>query len=68
MTNASCDGKAEKDIHDTLARVHHHRFGASIWLYTVLKDATSMVMMAVFLVALIWYGFNVKSLLKKTDD
>lgn len=43
-------------------------FGASIWLYTVLKDATSMVMMAVFLVALIWYGFNVKSLLKKTDD
>jgi hypothetical protein len=43
-------------------------FGASIWLYTVLKDATSMVMMAVFFVALIWYGFNVKSLLKKTDD
>lgn len=43
-------------------------FGASIWLYTVLKDATTMVMMAVFFVALIWYGFNVKSLLKKTDD
>jgi hypothetical protein len=38
-------------------------FGASIWLYTVLHDTTSIIMMAVFLVALIWYGFNVKNLL-----
>ena len=43
-------------------------FGASIWLYTVLRDTTSIIMMAVFLVALIWFGFNVKNLLTKTDD
>jgi len=35
-------------------------FGASVWLYSVLKDTTSIIMMAVFFVALIWYGFNVK--------
>ena len=35
-------------------------FGASVWLYMVLKDTTSIVMMSVFFVALIWYGFNVK--------
>ena len=38
-------------------------FVASIWLYTVLHDTTSIIMMAVFLVALIWYGFNVKRIL-----
>ncbi len=43
-------------------------FGASIWLYTVLRDTTSIIMMAVFLVALIWYGFNVKSVLKGNND
>lgn len=43
-------------------------FGASIWLYTVLRDTTSIIMMAVFLVALIWYGFNVKSILKGNND
>ena len=37
-------------------------FGASVWLYMVLKDTTSIVMMSVFFVALIWYGFNVKRL------
>ena len=43
-------------------------FGASIWLYTVLRDTTSIIMMAVFLVALIWYGFNVKSVMKGNND
>ena len=43
-------------------------FGASIWLYTILRDTTSIIMMAVFLVALIWYGFNVKSVLKGNND
>ncbi|MBO7580547.1 MAG: hypothetical protein J6T38_03385 [Bacteroidaceae bacterium] len=43
-------------------------FGASVWLYTVLPDTTSIVMMAVFLIAMVWYGFNVKSLWKKDGD
>lgn len=43
-------------------------FGASIWLYSVLQDTTSIIMMVVFLVALIWFGFNVKSVLKKEED
>ena len=43
-------------------------FGASVWLYTVLKDAASIVMMTVFFVTLIWYGFNVKNMLKKNED
>lgn len=43
-------------------------FGASVWLYTVLNDTASIVMMAVFFVALVWYGFNVKNILTKTDD
>ncbi|MBQ9667093.1 MAG: hypothetical protein IJ635_11255 [Bacteroidaceae bacterium] len=42
-------------------------FGASVWLYTVLHDGMSIAMMAVFLLALIWYGFNVKSLLRKEE-
>ena len=43
-------------------------FGASVWLYTVLNDTASIVMMTVFFVALIWYGFNVKNILKKNED
>ena len=43
-------------------------FGASVWLYTVLKDAAYIVMMTVFFVTLIWYGFNVKNILKKNED
>ncbi|MBO4431713.1 MAG: hypothetical protein J5790_10275 [Bacteroidaceae bacterium] len=43
-------------------------FGASIWLYSVLQDTTSIIMMVVFLVALIWFGFNVKSVLKKEEN
>lgn len=39
-------------------------FGASVWLYTVLHDSLSIVMMAVFLIALIWYGFNVRNMFK----
>ena len=36
-------------------------FGASIWLYSVLQDTTSIIMMVLFLVGLIWFGFNVKN-------
>ena len=43
-------------------------FGASIWLYTVLQDTSSIILMVVFLLALIWYGFNVKNILKKEED
>lgn len=39
-------------------------FGASLWLYTVLRDTTTIVMMIIFFIALIWYGFNVKNMLK----
>lgn len=40
-------------------------FGASVWLYSVLKDSTSMVIMAVLFVAMIWYALNVRSIFKK---
>lgn len=40
-------------------------FGASIWLYTVLKDTMSMVMIGLFFVALLWYGYNLYNQLKK---
>ena len=43
-------------------------FGASVWLYTVLSDTTSIIMMVVFLIAMVWYGFNVKSLFGKNDN
>jgi len=43
-------------------------FAASVWLYTVLSDTTSIIMMVVFLIAMVWYGFNVKSILKKGGD
>jgi len=39
-------------------------FGASIWLYVVLQDTMSIVLMVVFLLALIWFGFNVRNMLK----
>ena len=42
-------------------------FGASVWLYTVLHDSTSIVMMVVFFIALVWYGFNVKNMLKSKE-
>lgn len=38
--------------------------GASIWLYAVLQDTTSMIVMVVFFLALIWFGFNVRNILK----
>ena len=43
-------------------------FGASIWLYSVLQDTTSIIMMVVFLIALIWFGFNVKNLFRQDRD
>lgn len=39
-------------------------FGASVWLYTVLRDGVSIVIMVIFFIALIWYGFNVRNMLK----
>ena len=43
-------------------------FGTSVWLYAVLKDTTSIIMMGVFFVALIWYGFNVRNIWKNSED
>lgn len=40
-------------------------FGASIWLYVVLSDGMSMAIMVIFFLALVWYGFNVRTMLKK---
>ncbi len=40
-------------------------FGASIWLYTVLHDTTSIIMMVAFFLALIWYGWNVRNMIQK---
>lgn len=42
-------------------------FGASVWLYSVLKDSTSMVIMEVLFVAMIWYALNVRSIFKKEE-
>ena len=42
-------------------------FGASVWLYTVLHDGMSIAMMAIFLIALIWYGVNVRNMLKSKE-
>lgn len=42
-------------------------FGASVWLYTVLHDGMSITMMVIFLIALVWYGFNVRNMLKSKD-
>ena len=39
-------------------------FGASIWLYTVLQDTMSIVIMIVFFLGLVWFGINVRNLLK----
>jgi hypothetical protein len=41
--------------------------GASVWLYIVLRDTMSMVMMCIFFVALVWYGFNVRSMWRKEE-
>ena len=42
-------------------------FVASVWLYIVLHDTTSVVMMVIFFLALVWYGFNVRNLLKSKE-
>lgn len=42
-------------------------FCASVWLYTVLHDTTSIVMLVVFFLALVWYGFNVRNVLRKKE-
>jgi len=39
--------------------------GACIWLYTVLQDTMSLMMIAVFFIALVWFGLNVKKMTKK---
>jgi hypothetical protein len=40
-------------------------FGASVWLYTVLHDTTSIITMVAFFLALIWYGWNVRNMIQK---
>ena len=38
-------------------------FGISVWLYTVLHDMMSIVMMGLLFVAMLWFGYNVVNLL-----
>lgn len=42
-------------------------FGASVWLYTVLHDGMSIAMMVIFLIALVWYAFNVRNIFKPKE-
>ena len=42
-------------------------FGTSIWLYTVLKDVMSMMMMGLLFVAMLWFGYNDVNLLKDKE-
>lgn len=39
-------------------------FGASVWLYSVLQDNMSLVLMVAFFLALIWFGINVRNIYK----
>jgi hypothetical protein len=42
-------------------------FGASIWLYTVQPDTTAIVMMVIFFIALLWYGWSVRNMMKNSE-
>lgn len=42
-------------------------FGASVWLYVILKDTMSMVMMGVLFAALLWYGYNLFNMQKNKN-
>lgn len=39
-------------------------FGACVWLYSVLQDNMSLVLMVAFFLALIWFGINVRNIYK----
>lgn len=40
-------------------------FAASVWLYTVLHDETSILIMAVMFVGLVWFGYNLCGMFKE---
>ncbi len=40
-------------------------FAASVWLYTVLHDETSIMIMAVMFVGLVWFGYNLRGIFKE---
>lgn len=42
-------------------------FGVSVWLYTVLHDMMSIVMMGLLFVAMLWFGYNVVNLLRDKE-
>lgn len=42
-------------------------FGISVWLYTVLHDMMSIVMMGLLFVAMLWFGYNVVNLLRDKE-
>ena len=42
-------------------------FGASVWLYSVLMDSTSMTIMALLFIAIIRYALNVRSAFRKDE-
>lgn len=42
-------------------------FGVSVWLYTVLHDMMSIVMMGLLFVAMLWFGYNAVNLLRDKE-
>lgn len=42
-------------------------FGISVWLYTVLHDMMSIVMMGLLFVAMLWFGYNAVNLLRDKE-
>lgn len=38
---------------------------AGVWMYSVLKDSTSLIIVVLLFLAVIWYGFNVYNLWTK---
>ena len=42
-------------------------FGVSVWLYTVLQDMMSIVMMGLLFVAMLWFGYNAVNLLRDKE-
>jgi len=42
-------------------------FGASVWLYVVLRDNWSLTLMVILFLAAIWYGYNARNVLFGDD-
>ena len=40
---------------------------AGVWMYSVLKDSTSLIIVVLLFLAVIWYGLNVYNLWTKKE-